>query len=300
MPKEASKKKKSKGSVKPNIKQKQKQNISIIINSNNRSKKTTPPKQTPSQPQSQPRNNPPVVNIMGDTRPQLGASSNFSGLGHQNRLFANDSALEQRLTKLLNLNNDQSANSNPSLSNSKILPPQPARYRSPSPTKIKSSPKGEMMDLNFFNTRRKAYEDQQRAMNDEEDVKTPSVMDVVKGKFNNLFSPKTNEMPILGATILPSDNLLDDIKLEEDDEEKQDEEKDDAFEELQSIVPAGRKEWMKLRRLEKTDWAYDNQGTGASMVELSDDEIDQLKVKDLNALYDQVMQARAKIDAKRI
>lgn len=297
MPKEATKKKKS---VKPNIKQKQKQNISIIINSNNRSKKTTAPKQTPSQPQLHPpRNNPPVVNIMGDTRPQLGATSNYSGLGQQNRLFANDSALEQRLTRLLNLNNDQSVNLNPSLSNSKILSPQPARYRSPSPTKTKASPKGEVMDLNFFNTRRKAYEDQQKAINDEEEVRTPSVMDVVKGKFNNLFSPKTNEMPILGATILPSNNLLDDIKQEEDNEEKQDE-KDELFEELQPIVPAGRKEWMKLRRLEKTDWAYDNQGTGANMVELSDDEIDHLRVKDLNALYDQVMLARAKIDAKQI
>lgn len=281
------------------IKQKQKQNISIVINSNNRSKRTTVPKQATSQPQVQPRNNPPVVNIMGDTRPQLGTSSNFSGLGQQNRLFANDSALEQRLTRLLNLNNDQSANLNPSLSNTQILPPAP-RYRSPSPVRVKASPKGEVMDLNFFNTRRKAYEDQQRAMNDEEDVKTPSVMDVVKGKFNNLFSPKTNEMPILGATILPSDNLLDDIKQEDDDEEKQDEEKDESFEELEPIVPAGRKEWMKLRRLEKTDWAYDNQGTGVGMVQLSDDEIDNLKVADLNALYDQVMQARANIPVKRI
>lgn len=277
-------------------KQKQRQQISIVINSNNKSKRVATTKQTP-QPQQPARNNPPVVNVMGDTRPQVSASGNFSGLGQQNRLFANDSALEQRLSRLLKFENDQSANSAPALSNTKLLTPEPTRERSPSPVKLKAPPKSEVMDLNFFNTRRKAYEDEQATLNNnDEEMKTPSLIEVAKGKWNNLFSANSNAMPPVGASITPAINLLDDINSEQS----------EIYEpatyttEEEPFIPAGRKQWMKLKRAYKRDWAYDNQGVGSNMVQHSNDEIDMMQIRELNALYDQVMEARERVPTKRI
>ena len=144
MPKEVKKKKTKQ------IKQKQKQSISIVINSNNRSKRMAASKQQPMPPQPPPRNNPPVFNIMGDTRPQVSASGNFSGLGQQNRIFATDSALEQRLARLLKFENDQSANPTPAASNTTMLPPAAARKASPSHVRLRAPPKSEVMDLSLI------------------------------------------------------------------------------------------------------------------------------------------------------
>lgn len=297
MPKEVKKKK---------TKQiKQKQNISIVINSNNRSKKTVAPKQLPP-PQAPTRNNPPVYNIMGETRPQVSASGNFSGLGQQNRIFATDSELEQRLARLLKFENDQSANPTPPASNSKIL--APSRKASPSPPRLRAPPKSEVMDLNYFNARKKAYEDEQatiKAQKDDEVIKTPTVVEAVKTKFNNFFSPKYNTLPAAGSTLTPEpiqrlgqiENLgFDNINLQQDEKEDQ----SALNEEYEPIVPAGRKQWMKLKLAYKKDWAYDNQGIGSDMVQLNDDDIDILRVREINAIYDQVMDARAKLATRRI
>lgn len=293
------------------VKQKQKQQISIVINSNNRSKRTTAPKQAPPPPppQQPPRNNPPVVNVMGDTRPQVSGSGNFSGLGQQSRIFANDSGLEQRLLRLLKMDNDASANPTPALSNAKILAKEMPRHTSP--VKMRPFPQKEGMDLDFFNTKRKAYEDNlamriaQDAQNEgndygddeeemeDEETKTPSLMEKAKDKWNSIFSPKPNAMhPPVGATMTPAQNLMNDLDQEDD----EDEGRASAVVEIEPnniMVLAGRKEWMKLKRAHKTDWAYDNKGVGSHMVQLSDDDIDNMRVSQLNALYDQVMQARS-------
>ena len=157
------------------------------------------------------------------------------------------------------------------------------------------------MDLNFFNTKRKAYDDAlAQNMQEEEDgveeQKTPSLLEVAKGKWNRMFSPNINAIPTVGSTLTPARNLMDDIDLEGEGEQINPTNSYAIMpdEESESIVPAGRKEWMKLKRVEKRDWAYDNQGIGSDMVQLKDDDIDNMKVPQLNLLYDQVMEARTR------
>ena len=293
------------------IKQKQKQQISIVINSNNRNKRTTVPRQAPPPPHQPPRNNPPVVNIMGDSRPQVNPSGNFSGIGQQNRIFANDSALEQRLARLLKFENDQSANPAPALSNTKILAPaQPPRAKSPVPVKLKAPPSNSVMDLNFFNTKRKAYEEAQALKglgDDEEENKTPSVIELFKGKIKNIFSPNNNAIPSVGATITPRQNMLDEVSnlglstpranLLDDMEQEGEEEKDnEMYEPLQKppfdISDKQHKAWFRQKKPYKVDWMLDNRGEQGGLIHEDEDTIDNMKVAELNQLYQNAMVER--------
>lgn len=115
---------KDKKKAKKVIKQKQKQQISIVINSNNKSKRVSKqqaPQQQPQQPQ-QSRGAPIVNNLMGDSRPMVGSSSNYSGIGQQARIASLDSQLEQRLARLLKFENDGTANPVPTHLNTVGVP----------------------------------------------------------------------------------------------------------------------------------------------------------------------------------
>ena len=309
---EITKKKKAKG-----IKQKQKQQISIVINSNNRSKRTTAPKQAPN-PESKGdgrpayRNNPPII-MMGDTRPQVSASGNYSGLGQQNRIFSTDSALEQRLARLLKFENDQSANPAPALSNAKVLPPR--QYTSPVPTRRKSAlqapPQSRpVMDLDYFNTRRKEYEANQASspLPDDDEETTPSVMDRMKETFSNvkssvknIFKPKpaTPFMPAVGQTLTPIQPYLDDVSVD-------DEEKEPELEPSRAVAvakDAGRKidennlgnlvvPWKKMSRTEKREWATANIGEGDEDVRYDALVVGRMFKDELDELYASVILAR--------
>lgn len=313
MPKELKKKK-------PKVikqKQKQKQQISIVINSNNRSKRTTVPRPPPPPPPQAPRNNPPVVNIMGETRPQVSPSGNFSGIGQQNRIFANDSALEQRLSRLLKFENDQSANATPALSNTKVLSPQPPqpppRATSPYKVKFQAPPSNPVMNLDFFNTRRKAYEDaqEQKAQDDEEKQQEPDDIDETKStpslmdRAISFFKPKPNPL----VQVSPIENRLDDVYIKEEGEE----EKKEPATAYPASPPQHQelnkdnlgeldKPWNKMKRIEKREWALANRGDGAEYVKHTEDEIDSMLVGPLNELYAGVILARRQTldNSKRI
>lgn len=316
MPKE-NKKKKSKV-IKQ--KQRQKQQISIVINSNNRSKRTTVPRPPPPPPPQAPRNNPPVVNIMGDSRPQtqVNPSGNFSGIGQQNRIFANDSALEQRLSRLLKFENDQSANATPALSNTKVLPPQPppratspyaVKFKAPPTNPIKAPPTNPVMNLDFFNTRRKQYEDAQalKIQDDEEKQQetddidetksTPSLMERGIERARKFFTPKTN----IHAQVSPTENRLEDVYIKEEEEEP---EPASATASTSPVSSSQQlvlnndnlgelvKPWKAMKRIEKREWALTNRGNGAEYVGNTEDEIDAMLVGQLNDIYANVILAR--------
>jgi len=325
MPKQQ-KKKKSKV-----IKQKQKQQISIVINSNNRSKRTTVPRPPPPPPPQAPRNNPPVVNIMGDSRPQVSPSGNFSGIGQQNRIFANDSALEQRLARLLKFENDQSANATPALSNAKVLAPSRARATSPYSVKFQAPPSNPVLNSDFFNTRRKDYEDAltqsgndgrsplqalREQGDDEEKQQDRDDIDETKSnlsfmergiqKAKNFFTPKPN----IQTQVRPEINTLENVYIKQepktpmssdltvrDQEMFNDDEEEDAL-----ITAEIDKPWKKMKRIEKREWALANRGGGNEDVRYSEDEIDKMLVPQLNEIYADVLLARQNTlaNAKRI
>ena len=255
------------------IKQKQKQQISIVINSNNRSKRgATPgvPKQGPQQPQEFP-SRPPAVNL-GNTRPQVTASSNFSGLGQQARIYSEDSALEQRLlTKLLNMKNDKSANPVPALSNEKILPYAPTvdpasippmyppmhNYTQPRPAINVDY----IRALQAEDNKLREAKQQQAQKTPQNESNEPTKPQSMTDKFIGYFRPKVTPFPSVGSTETP--NRLTDIHAEEN-EENDEESKADGYEiddegvEVSPIRPlnleAEERRHVKKTKAGKTQW----------------------------------------------
>ena len=269
-------------------KQREKHQISIVINSNNRNKKTSSAPKQSQQPQPMPQqsrsNNPPVVNVMGDTRPQVTASGNFSGLGQQNRINSMDSAVEQRLTRLEQWENDSSSNSLPARSNEKVLKPEIKREKEI--TKAPDSYKKE--DFNFFNPAAQEEEKEQDVNNDDKDdnfqytndenIGTSEPPDYeppsqsLKDKFISLFTPKRNELVTvppergvsLTAVALAQRNLNTQMQTE------------------YLEIP-----WKKMGRPEKRQWALENaSGYESAAV------INKMQLKDLDVIRAKVLSQR--------
>jgi hypothetical protein len=278
-------------------KQKQKQQISIVINSNNRNKKTSsaPKQQSQSQPQPQQSrisNNPPVVNVMGDSRPQVTASGNYSGLGQQNRIFAADSGLEQRLARLEKWENDSSSNPSPARSNAQILTPEIKKENEI----IKAPDIYKREDYNYFSPT--AQEEKEEFPNnnyneDDEDEETVSIVTnetntkviaddeefeiipvkkkSVTTRLAEFFSPKPNELATVHPEHVPP---LTAVALSQFDRNTQ-----TQPEYLQ-------KTWSQMKRPEKRQWALENASGYESAA------INKMKVEDLNLIHAKVLSQR--------
>ena len=273
-------------------KQREKQQISIVINSNNRNKKTSSaPKQQSQSPSSQPQpqqsrisNNPPVVNVMGDTRPQVTASNNYSGLGQQNRIFAADSGLEQRLARLEKWENDSSSNPSPMRSNEKILTPEIKKEKEI----IKAPDVKKRVDFNFFSPAAQSEEkeafdnydddDDNSLYTNDENIGTSEPPDYeppsqsIKDKFISLFTPKRNELvtvhPIRGTPLTAVALAQHNVNTQTQTEYLE--------------IP-----WKEMGRREKRQWAVENGSAYESAAV-----INKMFLKDLDIIRAKVLSGR--------
>ena len=275
---------------------------------------------------------PTAVN-MGNTRPQVTASSNISGLGQQARLFSEDSALEQRLlTKLMNMKNDKSANPVPAKSNEIILLPlepivEPPLY----PPMHKYSQPRPVYSKEYFDAMKeednklRELKKKTPVKGPDVPVKTPSSIDKLLGYFKR--NANVHTVPPVGPTATPRlTDIIDNANAndnenknenENDNENEVDipneEHKDNGYEiddeglQMSPIRPlnlvaderqherkqkAGKTQWKAQLKTFKQDWAYDNRGSEPGMVDLEVEEIANLTVPKLNAIYDRVMLER--------
>jgi hypothetical protein len=155
------------------------------------------------------------------------------------------------------------------------------------------------MDLNFFNTRRKAYEDEQNrlAQGDDEKMQEPEDMDETKtpsmiDRAINYFRPKNNVHP----TTIETPTRLEDIYIKEEPaaaaaSASQSPRILDTNDNIGETI----KPWKKMIRIEKREWALANMGDGAADVQYNEDEIDAMLVPQLNDIYASVILARRQI-----
>jgi len=214
------------------------------------------------------------------------------------------------------MKNDKSANPARALSNEKILTYAPTvepenippmyppmhNYTQPRPAYSKA----------YFDALKdednKLREQQQQAQKTpQNDINKPTKPQSMTDKFIGYFRPKVTPFPPVGPTETP--NRLTDIHADENDEESKADgyEIDDEGAEVSPIRPlnleaeerqhvkktkAGKTQWKAQLKEFKQDWAYDNRGSESGMVDLEVEEIANLTVPKLNAIYDRVMSER--------